>query len=54
MLVALTFIFVGVKRYRDVENGGVIRFLPALGMGLAIAGGGGDRLCQASGSSISR
>ncbi len=38
MLVALTFIFVGVKRYRDAEKGGVIRFLPALGMGLAIAG----------------
>ena len=26
MLVALTFIFVGVKRYRDVERGGVIKF----------------------------
>jgi uncharacterized membrane protein YhaH (DUF805 family) len=37
MLVATTFIFVGVKRYRDVERGGVIKFLPALGMGLAIA-----------------
>ncbi|MGZ8348075.1 MAG: DUF4199 domain-containing protein [Allosphingosinicella sp.] len=37
MLVALTLIFVGVKRFRDVERGGVIRFLPALGMGLAIA-----------------
>jgi hypothetical protein len=37
MLVALTFIFVGVKRYRDVEKGGVIRFLPAFGMGLTIA-----------------
>ena len=37
MLVALTFIFVGVKRYRDVERGGVIRFLPALGAGLTIA-----------------
>lgn len=37
MLVALSFIFVGVKRYRDVERGGVIRFLPALGVGLAIA-----------------
>ena len=37
MLVALTFIFVGVKRYRDVERGGVIKFLPAFGMGLAIA-----------------
>ncbi len=37
MFVAMTFIFVGVRRYRDVEKGGVIRFLPALGMGLAIA-----------------
>ena len=37
MVVAMTFIFVGVRRYRDVEKGGVIRFLPALGMGLAIA-----------------
>lgn len=37
MLVALTFIFVGVKRYRDVERGGVIKFLPAFFMGLAIA-----------------
>lgn len=37
MIVALTFLFVGVKRYRDVEKGGVIKFLPALGLGLAIA-----------------
>ena len=37
MLVALTFIFVGVKRYRDVERGGVIKFVPALAMGLGIA-----------------
>ena len=37
MLVALSLIFVGVKRYRDVELGGVIRFLPALGVGLGIA-----------------
>ncbi|HYD13956.1 MAG TPA: DUF4199 domain-containing protein [Allosphingosinicella sp.] len=36
MVVAMTFMFVGVKRYRDVEKGGVIRFLPALLMGLAI------------------
>ena len=36
MVVAMIFLFVGVKRYRDVEKGGVIRFLPALGMGLAI------------------
>jgi len=37
MLAALTFIFVGMKRYRDVERGGVIRFLPAFGLGLGIA-----------------
>jgi hypothetical protein len=36
MVVAMTFLFVGVKRYRDVEKGGVIRFMPALYMGLAI------------------
>lgn len=37
MLVVLSLIFVGVKRYRDIEQGGVIRFLPALGLGLGIA-----------------
>jgi uncharacterized membrane protein YhaH (DUF805 family) len=37
MLVALIFVFVGVKRYRDIECGGVVRFVPALAMGLAIA-----------------
>lgn len=37
MLVALTFIFVGVKRYRDVERGGVVRFWRALGLALGIA-----------------
>ena len=37
MLVALTFIFVGVKRYRDVELGGVIRFGQAFGLALGIA-----------------
>jgi hypothetical protein len=37
MLVAFSLIFVAVKRYRDHELGGVIRFLPAFGMGLAIA-----------------
>ena len=41
MLVILTFIFVGVKRYRDVERGGIIKFLPALGLGLAIAAAAG-------------
>jgi hypothetical protein len=41
MLVALTFIFVGVKRYRDVERGGVIEFGAAFAMGLAIAAAAG-------------
>lgn len=36
MLVALSLIFVGLKRYRDKEKGGVIKFLPALGFGLGI------------------
>lgn len=37
MLVAMSFVFVGVKRYRDVEGGGVIKFGRALGLGLLIA-----------------
>lgn len=37
MLIALTLVFAGVKRYRDVECGGVIRFGRAFGLGLAIA-----------------
>jgi hypothetical protein len=37
ILVGLTFIFVGIKRYRDLECGGVIRFGRALGIGLAMA-----------------
>jgi len=37
MIVALSFIFVGVKRYRDVERGGIIKFLPAFALGLGIA-----------------
>jgi len=38
MLVALTFVFVAVKRYRDIECGGVIRFVRALLIGLATSG----------------
>ncbi|WP_084421233.1 DUF4199 domain-containing protein [Henriciella litoralis] len=37
MLLALSLIFVAVKRQRDVAQGGVIKFLPAFGMGLAIS-----------------
>lgn len=37
MLVALTGVFLGVKHYRDRNLGGVIKFLPALGVGLAIS-----------------
>jgi len=37
MLVALSMVFVGVRQYRDTANGGVIRFLPAFGLGLAIS-----------------
>ena len=37
MLVALSSVLVGVRQYRDREKGGVIRFLPAFGMGLGIA-----------------
>jgi hypothetical protein len=37
MLVALSAVFVGIKRYRDKELGGVIRFWPAFGMGVAMS-----------------
>jgi hypothetical protein len=37
MIVALSMIFFGVKRYRDRDLGGVIKFLPAFLMGLAIS-----------------
>lgn len=37
MLVVLSIIFVAVKRYRDKECGGVIRFVRAFGIGAGIA-----------------
>ena len=37
MLLALSLIFFAVKRQRDIAQGGVIKFLPAFGMGLAIS-----------------
>jgi len=37
MLVALSLVFVAVKRHRDVAGGGVIGFWPAFGIGLAIS-----------------
>lgn len=37
MFIALSVIFVGVKRYRDQELGGVIRFWPALKLGIGMA-----------------
>ena len=37
MIVALSVIFVGIKRYRDRELGGVIKFGPALLLGLGIS-----------------
>lgn len=37
MLVALSFVFIGVKRYRDVDLGGVITFRKALLVGFGIA-----------------
>ncbi|MEO1552940.1 MAG: DUF4199 domain-containing protein [Pseudomonadota bacterium] len=38
MLIALSLVFVGVKRHRDQRLGGVIKFLPAFGLGIGIAG----------------
>jgi hypothetical protein len=37
MLVGLSTIFVAVKRYRDIDLGGVIGFWKALGLGLGIS-----------------
>lgn len=37
MLIALGFVFVGIKAHRDRERGGVIGFWPAFGLGLGIS-----------------
>jgi hypothetical protein len=37
MILALSMIFIGVKRYRDKVRGGVIKFLPAFLLGLGIS-----------------
>ncbi|HSN18846.1 MAG TPA: DUF4199 domain-containing protein [Gammaproteobacteria bacterium] len=37
MLVGLSTIFIAIKRHRDTALGGVIRFWPALGIGLGIS-----------------
>ena len=37
MLVAFSAVFMGIKHQRDVGGGGVIKFWPAFGMGLAIS-----------------
>ena len=37
MLIALSTVFLGIKHHRDVDGGGVIKFWPALGVGLAIS-----------------
>lgn len=37
MLIALSAIFFAIKRHRDVDLGGVIKFWPALALGLGIS-----------------
>jgi len=37
MLIALSAVFVAIKRRRDADLGGVIRFWPAFGLGLGIS-----------------
>lgn len=37
MLIALSLVFVAIKRHRDADLGGVIRFWPAFGLGLGIS-----------------
>lgn len=37
MLVALSAVFIAIKRHRDTDLGGVIKFWPAFGLGLGIS-----------------
>ena len=37
MLIALSTVFVAIKRHRDGDLGGVITFWPAFGLGLGIS-----------------
>ena len=37
MLVALSLVFLAIKRRRDTDGGGVIRFWPAFGLGLGVS-----------------
>jgi hypothetical protein len=37
MLIALSAVFLAIKRHRDVDLGGVIRFWPALAIGLGVS-----------------
>lgn len=37
MLIALSLVFVGVRQYREVHGGGIIRFVTALQVGLGIS-----------------
>ena len=37
MLVALSLVFLAIKRHRDRDLGGVIRFWPAFGLGLGVS-----------------
>ncbi|MDJ0643630.1 MAG: DUF4199 domain-containing protein [Erythrobacter sp.] len=37
MLAVLSLVFIGIKRFRDVEHGGVIKFTQAAAVGIGIA-----------------
>ena len=37
MLIALSAVFIAIKRHRDADLGGVIRFWPALALGLGVS-----------------